>query len=92
MVVTEALASGLPVITTTAGGLIEALGTAPGGVTPGLLVAPDDSRALAQAICAWLTDDGLRRTLRDAARSRRTGLPGWAATVAGIAATLGALR
>ena len=58
MVVTEALARGLPVITTTAGGLIESLGTAPDGVTPGLLVAPDDSRALAQAICAWLTDDG----------------------------------
>ncbi len=92
MVVTEALARGLPVITTTAGGLTEALGAAPDGVTPGLLVAPDDSDALAQAICAWLTDDRLRRHLRAAARSRRTVLPGWAMTVTQIATTLGALR
>jgi glycosyltransferase involved in cell wall biosynthesis len=92
MVVTEALARGLPVITTTAGGLAESLGAAPDGATPGLLVAPDDADALARAICAWLTDDGLRRDLRLAARNRRTVLPGWATTIAGIANALGALR
>jgi hypothetical protein len=92
MVVTEALASGLPVITTTAGGLAEALGATSDGVTPGLLVAPADADALAGAICAWLTDDRLRRHLRDAARRRRTVLPDWAVTVAGIATALGTLR
>ena len=40
MVVTEALARGIPVLATAVGGLPEALGRAPDGSLPGLLVDP----------------------------------------------------
>lgn len=80
MVVTEALAHGLPVITTTTGGLPDALGVTPHGVRPGLLVPPGDAPALAHAIATWLTDHDLRRRLRRAACTRRDGLPSWSTT------------
>jgi glycosyltransferase involved in cell wall biosynthesis len=80
MVVTEALAHGLPVITTTAGGLPDALGAAPDGVRPGLLVPPGDAPSLARAISTWLTDQELRGRLRRAASARRIGLPSWSTT------------
>jgi len=80
MVVTEALACGLPVVTTTAGGLPEALGRGADGGRPGLLVPPGDSGAFAAALQRWLDDVGLRRRLRLAASERRTTLPGWSST------------
>jgi len=80
MVVTEALARGLPVIGTTAGGLPEAVGRAPAGRRPGLLVPPGDPAALAAALRCWLLDHGLRRGLRHAARERRDSLTGWSET------------
>ena len=55
MVVTEALARGLPVIATAVGGVPEALRPRPEG-RPGLLVPPGDRDALAAALRAWLTD------------------------------------
>ena len=82
MVVTEALARGLPVIASDVGGVAEALGGA------GLLVAPDDPAALAAALRAWLTDAALRERLREAARERRESLPDWAATASVIAEVL----
>jgi glycosyltransferase involved in cell wall biosynthesis len=80
MVVTEALARGLPVIATRVGGVPEALGTAPGGEIPGQLVPADDPAALATALRAWLTDPGLRERWRAAALARRTTLPRWTET------------
>jgi glycosyltransferase involved in cell wall biosynthesis len=77
MVVTEALARGLPVIATAVGGVTEALGRTNDGCQPGLLVPPDDSLALAAALRDWLTDPGLRQRLREAARERRSTLSGW---------------
>jgi glycosyltransferase involved in cell wall biosynthesis len=88
-VVTEALARGVPVLATDVGGLPEALGRAPDGQRPGLLVPPEDPAALAAALRRWLGDADLRRRLRRAARDRRETLTGWAATVADLA---GALR
>jgi len=80
MVVTEALARGLPVVATDVGGVSEALGLAPDGTRPGLLIPPDDRAALAAALRAWLTDPALRDRLRAAARARRPTLPTWTET------------
>jgi glycosyltransferase involved in cell wall biosynthesis len=88
MVVTEALARGLPVIATRTGGTSEALGAAPDGAVPGLLVPPEDPPALAAALRAWLEDPGLRARTRRAARDRRPTLPGWPDTAAAISAAL----
>jgi glycosyltransferase involved in cell wall biosynthesis len=80
MVVTEALARGLPVLATEVGGVPEALGTAPDGRPPGLLVPPGDVAALVAVLRRWLGDAGLRDDLRGAARARRDRLAGWAET------------
>jgi glycosyltransferase involved in cell wall biosynthesis len=77
MVVTEALARGLPVIATAVGGVPEALGRTLDGRRPGLLVPPGDSGALASALRNWLVDAALRQRLREAARERRSTLSGW---------------
>ena len=80
MVVTEALARGLPVIASDVGGVPEALGAAPGGAQPGLLVPPGDVPPLAEALRLWLSDADRRAALREAARERRTSLASWADT------------
>ena len=80
MVVTEALARGLPVVATDVGGVAEALGHGAGGNRPGLLVPPGDAGALAAALRAWLGDAEVRRTWRRAARERRASLSGWSNT------------
>jgi glycosyltransferase involved in cell wall biosynthesis len=88
MVVTEALAHGLPVVAAGVGGVPEALGHVAGGVRPGLLVPPDDPAALSTALRAWLGDAELRRRLRRAARERRTALSGWSTTASEVAGVL----
>jgi glycosyltransferase involved in cell wall biosynthesis len=88
MVVTEALARGVPVLASEVGGLPEALGHAPDGRRPGLLVPPDDPAALADALRRWLTDPELRSGLRAAARARRDTLTDWAVTSTRLAAAL----
>ena len=89
MVVPEALARGIPVITTSVGGLPEALGWTQDR-RPGLLVPPDDTAALADALRRWLTDADLRRRLRQDARERRGTLAGWESTTARVARVLAA--
>jgi glycosyltransferase involved in cell wall biosynthesis len=69
----------------------EALGAAPDGVLPGLLVPPGDATALARAISSWLTDEDLRRRLRRAAAARRCQLPTWSTTTERIEHVLRAL-
>jgi glycosyltransferase involved in cell wall biosynthesis len=88
MVVTEALARAIPVLATAATGLPEALGHAPDGSLPGLLVEPDDPAALAGALRRWLGDADLRQQLRQSARARRTTLTGWAVTTERISTVL----
>jgi glycosyltransferase involved in cell wall biosynthesis len=90
MVITEALAAGLPVIATAVGGVPEALGRTRSG-PPGLLVAPGDGHALQDALARWLRDGGLRRRLRRAAQARRATLEGWDATSSRIASVLSAV-
>ncbi|MEV1328116.1 glycosyltransferase family 4 protein [Micromonospora costi] len=92
MVVVEALARGVPVLGTAVGGLPEALGRAPDGERPGLLVPPDDPPALAAALRRWLGDADLRDRLRGAARARRATLAGWPATAARVATVLAEVR
>lgn len=67
MVITEAIAAGLPIVTTTGG----ALGaTLPAGA--GLAVAPDNVPALADALRRMITDPFLRAAAaREAQRARR---------------------
>jgi glycosyltransferase involved in cell wall biosynthesis len=88
MVVTEALARGLPVVATAVGGVPHALGLAPDGQRPGLLVEPGDPPALASALRDWLLDADLRGRLREAARLRRGTLSGWDQTADQIAHVL----
>jgi glycosyltransferase involved in cell wall biosynthesis len=90
MVVTEALAHGLPVIAAAVGGLPEALGHAADGTRPGQLVPPGDPAALAAALGDWLGDERHRRRLRAAARQRRSTLRGWEQTTRDIANALAA--
>jgi glycosyltransferase involved in cell wall biosynthesis len=88
MVVTEALARGLPVIAADVGGVPEAMGHGADGTRPGLLVPPDDPRALCDALRAWLEDADLRRRLRRAARERRESLARWSTTTSVVADVL----
>jgi glycosyltransferase involved in cell wall biosynthesis len=87
MVVTEALARGIPVLATDVGGLSEALGSAPVGL-PGVLVPAGDVSAMAGSLRHWLEDPALRAELREAARDRRTTLTGWPDTAATVATVL----
>ncbi|MFE2429906.1 glycosyltransferase family 4 protein [Streptomyces sp. NPDC059373] len=81
MVVTEALMRGIPVLATATGGVPDALGRAPDGSLPGVLVPaqepPHENAALAEALRGWLEDGGLRHRLRTSARQRRDTLQGW---------------
>jgi glycosyltransferase involved in cell wall biosynthesis len=88
LVVTEALARGLPVAAVDVGGLVEALGEGAAEARPGLLVAPEDPVALGDALSAWLGDAELRARLRRAAGERRESLPSWSTTASVVAGVL----
>jgi glycosyltransferase involved in cell wall biosynthesis len=91
MVVTEALARGIPVLATTAGGLVETLGHDHDGRTPWIVVPPDDVAALGVALKSWLDEPLLRNGLRRAARARRGMLDRWEVTSRCVAAALNRL-
>lgn len=91
MVVTEALARGLPVIAADVGGVPEALGFGADGSRPGLLVPPGQPPALAAALRNWISDVELRSALRRAAEQRRGTLAGWPDTVEEVARVLAAV-
>ena len=88
MVVTEALARAVPVLASGVGGVPEALGLAPDGRRPGLLVPPGDHAALATTLNRWRADPELRRYLRAAAADRRGALTDWATTARQVAGVL----
>ena len=88
LVVSEALARGLPVLASDVGGVREALGRAPDGERPGVLVPSGDPGALADAIADWLGSAQLRDRWRRAAAGRRATLPTWESTADTVAAVL----
>jgi glycosyltransferase involved in cell wall biosynthesis len=83
MALAEAMAHGLPVVSTTAGAI-------PDLVPPsaGLLVPPDDVHALRQALAELLDDAALRARLSDGALAAARTLPTWDQSVAAFAAAL----
>ncbi|GHA58158.1 glycosyl transferase [Streptomyces tauricus] len=92
MAVTEALARGIPVLATDVGGLPEAVGRAPDGGVPGLLVPPENPAALAAELRGWFGEPDVRRRLKAAARARRASLGGWAATARSLSGVMGRLK
>lgn len=91
MVITEALARGVPVVATDVGGTRSALGRSANGELPGRLVPPDDPEALAGALRDWLDDASLRERLRAAAGRRRAELPDWTMCAASVSRVLSLL-
>ena len=72
MVVAEALARGIPVISTRTGAIPELL-----GADAGLLVPPDDGPAFRDALARVLHDPVLLASLRGGARRARDRMPRW---------------
>ncbi len=87
MVLAEALACGLPIISTTAGAIPD---TVPAGA--GLLTPPGDVAALAGALARVLDEPELRQTLAAGARRARRALSDWAQACAQFAAALATVR
>ncbi|MEQ5793414.1 glycosyltransferase family 4 protein [Paracoccus sp. NFXS7] len=82
----EALSHGLPIVSTRAGAVP---GTVPANA--GLLVAPDDAPALAQALRRMLTDPAERAARAAAAARAGAALPGWSDTARVAGGVLDAL-
>jgi glycosyltransferase involved in cell wall biosynthesis len=61
----EAMAHGLPVISTTVGGIPDVV-----NAETGILVAPEDTEALAEAMLRLAADPALRARMGEAAKSR----------------------
>ncbi|MFE6690877.1 glycosyltransferase family 4 protein [Streptomyces sp. NPDC057743] len=92
MVLTEALARGVPVLATDVDGIPEAVGRAPDGTVPGLLVPPGEPAALEAALRTWCGDPEARRRMTAAARGRRAMLERWETTSHTLAGALERLR
>lgn len=88
MVITEALARGVPVVAFAVGGIPEALGKDSGGSVPGMLVQPEDPAALADALRVWLENPLRRSRLRASALDRRGILNSWEDTARRLADAL----
>jgi glycosyltransferase involved in cell wall biosynthesis len=86
MALAEAVAFGLPVVSTTAGAIPE---TVPANAS--ILVAPGDSRALARALSSVIDDPARRAELAANARAARASLPTWATAATKFAAALDGL-
>jgi glycosyltransferase involved in cell wall biosynthesis len=84
MAAAEALARGLPVVSTTTGAIPELVGN-----DAGLLVPPGDVTLLADALSAVVDDGHLRERLAAGARLVRERLPTWAVAADKMADALG---
>jgi glycosyltransferase involved in cell wall biosynthesis len=83
MAVGEALAHGLPVVSTNTGAIPELVGD-----QAGIVVAPGDPDALRCALALVMDDPNVRRRFAAGARHVRVGLPTWDAAVDKMAAAL----
>jgi glycosyltransferase involved in cell wall biosynthesis len=72
MAVAEALARGVPVVSTRTGAIPDLVGD-----DAGMLVPPGDEKAFTDALRAVITDPDLRTRLAAGARRRRDRLPSW---------------
>ena len=89
MAVAEALAHGLPIVSTTTGAIPELVGANRHGELPaGLLVPPGDVGAMTAALAKLIGDARLREQLAEGARRLRDRLPTWAEAVDKMAAAL----
>lgn len=80
MAFAEALAFGIPIVAARAGAVPDVVPD-----TAGILVAPNDSTALADALQNLLTDPGLRQQLQTGAQAAANTLPSWADTARVVA-------
>jgi glycosyltransferase involved in cell wall biosynthesis len=87
MALAEAIAHGLPVVSTTAGAIPD---TIPAGA--GLLVPPDDVAALAQALRRLISDRAERARLAVNARAAAAELPSWQDSARLFAGAIDAVR
>ena len=94
MVVAEALAHGVPVVSTATGGIEELVRGArlQPDLSAGLLVPPGDADALASALRRVLTDASLRAQLTRGAQLARDRIPTWDQQVTKMAAALSVIR
>lgn len=87
MAVAEALARGLPVVSTATGAIPDLVPS-----EAGLLVPPDNTGALTEALSRVIGDAGLRAQLATGARRVRDRLPTWEHAAARMAAALESLE
>jgi glycosyltransferase involved in cell wall biosynthesis len=83
MVVAEALARGLPVVSTATGAILDLVGT-----DAGIVVPPGDLPAFTDALSRVIADSGLRARLADGARRVRQRLPTWDTSAGAMAQAL----
>ncbi len=83
MAIAEAVARGLPVVSTAAGAVSEWLGD-----QAAILVAPGDVEALRAGLGRVLSDPGVRASLRQGARAARERLPRWEKTAVTVETAL----
>ncbi len=89
LVVTEALARGIPAIVSAGTGAVEALQQgATTTETPGAAVPAANPQSLAAVLRGWFTEPVLRHSWRQAALARRDTLRGWQQTAEAVVAYL----
>jgi glycosyltransferase involved in cell wall biosynthesis len=84
MVVSEALARGVPVVAADVGGISEALISPRTGVMPGVIVPPGDPWALAVVLRQWWREPARRTEITVAALSARREARPWSATTTAL--------
>jgi len=83
MAIAEALARGLPIVSTATGAISELVSDG-----AGLVVPPGDAAAFTAALARVVTDDALRAQLAAGARRARARLPTWEAAAAAMGRAL----